>query len=155
MSTGLPRRRASSQARQIAAVHDGQHAQGNRQVEARAFFFDIGRSEIDRRASARPTVTAVGHGGGHAVFAFFDRSVRQTNYNNLRVTAPLVDFDFHLERLGTVEGGGIDLGQHDALFVGRVRMRDQILFAVASEALAHLRLEMWADLCFVQERPTA
>ena len=107
---------AIGQAWQVPPLHDGQHAERNGEVEAGTLLFDVGGGQIDRGAPARPTVTAVRHGGGHPVFALLHRSVGQPDNNDFGIAASLVDLDLHLPRVSTVEGGGIDLGQHGRMF---------------------------------------
>src|SRR5207253_6198254 len=82
--------------RTIKLLRDGNHSESDRQIEARALFFDIGGREIDRGAAARPVIAAVGNRGGHTVAAFFDRGIRQTDdYNGGNaVRAIHLDFDF-------------------------------------------------------------
>src|SRR5437868_8760428 len=46
---------------------DRNHAERDRQIETRSFFFDVGRREIHRRASARPAIAAVCDCGSHAI----------------------------------------------------------------------------------------
>ena len=107
---------AIGQAWQVPPLHDGQHAKRNGEVEAGTLLFDVGGGQIDRGAPARPTVTAVRHGGGHPVFALLHRSVWQPDNNDFGIAASLVDLDLHLPGVSTVEGGGIDLGQHRRMF---------------------------------------
>lgn len=74
----------------------GDHAERDRQVEARSFLFDVGRREVDRRAPARPIVAAITDRGRDAILALFHRSVGQTNDDDLRISARGVDLDFDL-----------------------------------------------------------
>ena len=105
---------AIRQPRQVASVRDGQHPDGDGQIEARPLLFNVRRSKIDRRASARPPVTAVRHGGGHAILTLFHRCVRQSDDDHLRVTGPFIHLDLHLPRIGAMQGSGINFGQHSA-----------------------------------------
>ena len=60
------------------------HPERDRQIEARSFFLNVGRREIDRRASARPMIAAVRDRRGDAVLAFFHRRVGQTDDDDVR-----------------------------------------------------------------------
>ena len=51
-------------------LRGGDHAERDRQIEARSFLFDIGRREIDRRAPARPIIAAVADRGRDAIADF-------------------------------------------------------------------------------------
>ena len=57
--------------RRIDRLGHGNHAERNRQIEARTFFLNIGRREIDCRPSARPTISAIGNCRRDPITAFF------------------------------------------------------------------------------------
>jgi hypothetical protein len=91
---------------------DGDHSERDRQIEARPFFLNVGRGEVDRRSASGPEITAVADRGGDAIAAFFYRGVGQPHDDYVRIAPGAVDFNFDLVGINTVDRGGINLGQH-------------------------------------------
>lgn len=80
---------------------DGDHAEGDGEIEAGAFFFDAGGGEVDGGASAGPAVAAVTDGGGDAVFAFFDGGVGEPNDDDDFAAGASINLDFYLKGINT------------------------------------------------------
>ena len=53
----------------------GEHAEGDGQIEARAFFAEVGGREVDGGAALRKAETGVDQRGGDAIAGFFNRGV--------------------------------------------------------------------------------
>lgn len=70
---------------------------GNRKVEAGAFFFEISRGEIDGGDAVVHHESATGDSGGDAFAAFFDRGVGQANDNHSRGATAVMRFDFDFD----------------------------------------------------------
>jgi hypothetical protein len=88
------------------------HAERDREIEARAFLLNVGRSEIDRCAPARPIVTAVADRGRDAILAFLHRRVGQAHDHDFGVAAGGVDLDLDFVSVHAVNGRGINPGEH-------------------------------------------
>src|SRR4029077_20732954 len=72
----------------------------------------MGRGRVNRRASARPVVAAVGNGSRDAVTAFLHCGVWKSNDDDDRVAAGAVHLDFHFIRIDAVDRGGVNFRQH-------------------------------------------
>src|SRR6266404_8479840 len=72
----------------------GEHADGDGEVEAGAFLFDVGGGEIDGGAAHGELEAGIGEGGGDAVLGFAHGGVGQADDDNLCVTPAGVDLDF-------------------------------------------------------------
>jgi hypothetical protein len=90
------------------------HAEGDRQIEARTFLFDIGRREIDRGAPARPKIAAVADRGRDPIAAFFHCRIRQSHDHDVRIAVRGVNLDLDFVSIDTEDGGGVDPGEHEA-----------------------------------------
>ena len=72
----------------------GEDADGDGQVETRAFLFHIGGREVDGSAAHGKFETGVDQRGGDAVARFFHRGVRQTDDDDEGVALTGIDLDF-------------------------------------------------------------
>ncbi len=90
------------------------HAERDRQIEARAFLFDIGRREIDRGPPARPKIAAVADRGRDPIAAFLHRRIRQSDDHDVGIAVGGVDLDLDFVSIDAEDGGGVDPGEHDA-----------------------------------------
>lgn len=75
----------------------GDEGDGDREIEARAFFLEIGRGEIDGGDAVVHHETATGDGGGDAFAAFFDGGVGKADDDHPRGAAAIVGFDFDFD----------------------------------------------------------
>ena len=91
---------------------DGDHAERDGQIEARALFFHVGGREIDRGAPARPAVAAVADGGGDAVFALLDGDIGQPDDDDDGIAPRAVDLDLYFKCVHSVNGGRVNFCQH-------------------------------------------
>ena len=98
--------------RSVQLFADRDHPQRNRQIETRAFFFNIGRREIDGGPAARPAISTVVNSGPDAIPALFYGGVRQANDNHFWVTTAGVDLDFDLVCVHAVDSGRINFCEH-------------------------------------------
>ena len=89
------------------------HAERDRQIETRPFFFNVGRREIDRRPPARPKIAAVADRGGDAIAAFLHRRIGQPDDDDLRIPAAGVDLDLDFVGIDSVNGSGVNFGEHE------------------------------------------
>ena len=99
---------------------EGDHAECDRQIETRSFFLNVGRREIDRRATAWPAIRAVHDRGRDAITTFFYRRIGQSDDDDLRLAAAFVYFDFNFVGIYSVNGGGIDFREHNGV-AGKLR----------------------------------
>ena len=74
-----------------------QDADGNRQIERRAFLSLVGGREIHRQARNGHGKSAVDDGGAHAVAALLDRRIRQSDNLQRRHPRRRVDLHLHCE----------------------------------------------------------
>ena len=100
------------QARAIELVFGGEHAQGDGQVEAGAFLFDVGGGEIDGGAAHGGCEAGVDEGGPDAVGAFLDGGVGEADDDDLWIAVAGVDFDFDFIGIHAEDGAGEDLCEH-------------------------------------------
>jgi len=86
---------------------------GDREVERRAVFPNVGGGEIDRDALQGEGVARVREGGVHPLAAFFHRSLRQPDRGERG--QPIGDVGFHVDEIGVdpEHRGGADAGEHD------------------------------------------
>ena len=98
--------------RAIEVLGDRDQPERDRQVEAWAFFLNVGRCEIDRRSAARPMVAAVNDRCRDAILAFLHCSIGQADNNDLRISMRAVDFDLYLVGVDAKNGSGVNLGEH-------------------------------------------
>src|SRR6202011_3865043 len=120
--------------RRVDFLGYGDHSQGNGQIEAGSFLFNIGRCQIDRGATSRPSKPAVRDGGGHAIATLLHRGIRQTNDYGCDMTATIVHLHFDLISIHTVDRRGIKLGQHRATRLSESALQIQALsFADSSD----------------------
>jgi len=80
----------------------------HREIEAGAFFADVGRSEIDRDVRGGDVVTAVAECGADTVAAFAHGRVGQADGVELifgGLDAGYVDFDFDDVGIDAIDGG--------------------------------------------------
>ncbi len=99
--------------RAIQLFADRDHAERDRQIEARSFLLNVGRREIDRRSSARPEITAVADRRRDAVAALLHGGVGQPNDDDVRIASGAVDLDFDFIGIDAIDRGGINLCQHE------------------------------------------
>jgi len=87
----------------------------HREIEAGAFFADVGRSEIDRDVRGGDVVTAVAECGADTVAAFAHGRVGQADGVELifgGLDAGYVDFDFDDVGIDAIDGGAEGLIEH-------------------------------------------
>ena len=96
----------------IGFLAAGDHAECDWKIETWSFFFNVGWRKIHRGPPTGPEIPAVGNRRRDAVFAFFDRGIRQTNHDDDRTAAGGVDLDFDFVSIYAIDGGGINFGQH-------------------------------------------
>src|SRR6202171_2527058 len=108
----FPDKREILERRAVDFFGDGDHSERDRQIESRAFLFDISRRQIHRRASARPTIAAVSYGRGYAVETFFHGRIGQPDNENFGVAVRAVYLHFDFVGVDAVDGGRINLCQH-------------------------------------------
>ena len=111
---------AALKSRQLGALGCGDHTDGNRQIEARAFFFDVSRSEVDSRPLARPAEAAVGNGCGDAVLALAHGGIGKSNDNHHRVAGTGIDLHLHLDGFNALQRGREHASKHAG---GCIRMQ--------------------------------
>ena len=96
---------ATLEAGKLCALGHGNHPYGHRQIKARAFFFNIRWSEVDRRPLAGPAEAAVGNGGGDAILALAHGGIGKANDNDDRASRAGVHFHFDLDSLDPLKRG--------------------------------------------------
>ena len=81
-------------------AHGAQKAEGHRQVEARAFFADVGGSEVDRDGFTRVAEARVDERRLDAFAALADRRIRQADGDEVTVGPSGVQVDLDVDRVG-------------------------------------------------------
>ena len=69
----------------LKLVAGRQHADGNREIEARAFLFHVSGREIDRGAAHEKLETGIGQSRADAVLRFLHRRIRQPDDGDDRI----------------------------------------------------------------------
>jgi hypothetical protein len=90
----------------------GEDADGDGEIEAGAFFFDVGGSEVDGRAAHGEFEGGIADGGADAVLEFADGSIWKADDDDLGIAITGVDLDFNRIGFDAVNGGGQNAGQH-------------------------------------------
>jgi hypothetical protein len=103
------------------------HADGDRQVEARPFLFHIGWREVDGSAAESEAEAGVDQGGHHTIAGFLNRHIRKPNDNDQRISVTGVDFHLDRIRFDAADRGGTNLGQHDSVMNQRGGKRNDFL----------------------------
>lgn len=104
-------------------AHRTQDAHGHRQIEARAFFAHVGRSQIDGHRLIRITESGIDEGALDALPAFADRRVRHADHDEIASRPGRVHIHFHVDGVcvDAVNRGGTRSEQCHAGYIGRLR----------------------------------
>ena len=79
-------------------------AQGDGEVKAGAFLFDVGGRKVDRRAAHGEFAAGIGERRGDAVFGLLDGGIGQANHDDDRVPVSFVDFHCHRIGVNAING---------------------------------------------------
>ena len=89
--------------------------EGDRQIEGRARFPEVGRGQVDRDGAGRKRETRVLQGRADALAGFPDGGVRQADDREAGEPAGCVDLDVEHARLEAEGRGRVDTGEHENL----------------------------------------
>ena len=89
----------------------GEDAQRNRQVETSRFFGQVGGGEVDGDFFGGKVETALDDGGAHAVAAFFDFGIGQSDDIEMRQAVGKVGFHFNQRRIHAAQGAAVNQGK--------------------------------------------
>ena len=119
LSASSPTKQKSVEGILLDFLRGRDHAERDREIEARAFLLNVGWGEIDRGPPARPIITAVADRGRDPILAFFDRGVGQADDHDPWVAAGGVNLDLDFVGVDAVDGGGVNSGEHAPEIVRR------------------------------------
>lgn len=103
---------AAIEPRDVGVVGHGDHAQGDGQVETRAFFFQVRGREVHGGAVAGPAEAAVRNGGGHTVATLAHRGIGQADDHDLRLAVPGIHLYHHFARVHSTDRRREDPREH-------------------------------------------
>ena len=106
---------------------EGDHADGDRQVEAGPLLAQVGGGEVDGGVTVRPAEAAVADGGEHPIGRLAHRRVGQPDRDELRVAPRGVYLDLHRQGVDAVESAGVDSGVGHGKEGGRSRELGDLL----------------------------
>ena len=89
-----------------------EHAERNRQIEARALFAHVGRRQVDGDAMGRKLEPRVADRAANPIAALTDAGVGQSHHGEAGQAERHVDLDLDRERLDPVDRRGPHAGEH-------------------------------------------
>ena len=116
-------RRKSVEVAQLERAVSAEDADGHRQVEAGAFFLDVGGGEVDGDVGGREFEAGVADGGADAVAAFADGGVGKADGVEMILRglhSGEVDLDVDDAGVDAIDGGAEGGEEHGAGFCGGV-----------------------------------
>ena len=114
-------------------------AEGHGEVESRAFFFDVGRGEVDGDMRGRDVVAAVFQRGADAVAALADSGVWQADGVEvvlIALDAGAVDLDLDDVGIDAVNGGAESFVEHE-VEIPALRLRSGQAFSQRARETGH------------------
>ena len=91
---------------------DSEDCDGDREVEAGAFFADVGGGEITDEEAVGESESRVADSGGDAFLGFLDGFIGESDDEELGHAAAEIDFDNYWDSIDPVKSGGVSLGDH-------------------------------------------